>query len=68
MIEKANINKVIITKSQLESIQKIMEKFDNVDQIEIIEESKNGIGPTTTVKINIKLSKHEYDITDVTNW
>lgn len=62
------MHKVILTRTQFESIQKIFENFDYVDQFEIIQESPSGIGPNTVIKFDSKVSNHEYDITDVSNW
>lgn len=62
------MRKVILTRTQFESIQKIFENFDYVDQFEIIQESPSGIGPNTIIKFDSTISNHEYDITDVSNW
>jgi hypothetical protein len=62
------MNKVLLTRIQYESIQKIFENFDDVDRFEIIQQSENGIGPSTLIKFDINVSNHEYDITDVSNW
>jgi hypothetical protein len=62
------MNKIILTRTQYESIQKIFENFQDVDQFEIEQTSKNGIGPSTLIKFDLKISNHEYDITDVSNW
>ena len=60
--------KITLTRIQFESIQKIFENFDHVDQFDIIEESKSGIGPNTIIKFHLQDSNHEYDITDVSVW
>ncbi len=62
------MNKIILTRTQYESIQKIFENFQDIDQFEIEQTSENGIGPSTLVKFDLKISNHEYDITDVSNW
>jgi hypothetical protein len=62
------MRKVILTRTQFESIQKIFENFDYVDQFEIVQESPSGIGPNTIIKFDSTVSNHEYDITDVSNW
>lgn len=62
------MNKIILTRTQWESIQKIFENFQDIDQFEIEQTSENGIGPSTLVKFDLKISNHEYDITDVSNW
>lgn len=62
------MNKVLLTRIQYESIQKIFENFNDVDQFEIIQKSENGIGPSTLIKFDLNVSNHEYDITDVSIW
>ena len=62
------MRKVILTRTQFESIQKIFENFDYVDQFEIVQEAPSGIGPNTIIKFDSTVSNHEYDITDVSNW
>lgn len=62
------MSKVLLTRIQYESIQKIFENFEHVDQFEIVQEHANGIGPSTTIKFDIEVSNHEYDITDTSNW
>ena len=62
------MGKIILTRKQYESIQKIFENFQDVEQFEIVQESPSGIGPTTIIKFDLKTSNHNYDITDVSNW
>jgi len=62
------MSSVTLTRIQYESIQKIFKNFDNIDQFEIVQESTNGVGPSTIIKFDFKISNHEYDITDVSNW
>jgi hypothetical protein len=62
------MTKIVLTRTQWESIQKIFENFEYIDQFEIVQESTNGIGPSTTIKFDLNISNHEYDITDMSNW
>jgi hypothetical protein len=62
------MNKITLTRTQWESIQKIFENFTDIDQFEIVQESTNGIGPSTIIKFDMKVSNHEYDVTDVSTW
>jgi hypothetical protein len=62
------MNKVLLTRIQYESIQKIFENFEHVNQFEIVQESTNGIGLSTLIKFDLDVSNHEYDITDVSIW
>jgi hypothetical protein len=59
---------IILTRTQYESIQKIFENFEYIDQFEIVQETSNGIGPKTMIKFDLITSNNEYDITDVSNW
>lgn len=62
------MNKVLLTRIQYESIQKIFENFEHINQFEIVQESPSGIGPSTLIKFDLDVSNHEYDITDVSRW
>jgi hypothetical protein len=62
------MSKITLTRTQYESIQKIFENFQEVDQFEIEQKSENGIGPSTLIKFDLIVGNHEYDITDVSNW
>lgn len=62
------MSKIVLTRTQWESIQKIFENFEYVDQFEIVQESTNGIGPSTFIRFDLITSNNEYDITDVSNW
>ena len=62
------MNKIILTRTQYESIQKIFENFQDIDQFEIVQESTNGIGVSTLIKFDLIADNREYDITDVSNW
>jgi hypothetical protein len=62
------MNKIILTRTQYESIQKIFENFQDVEQFEIEQKSENGIGPSTLIKFDLIAGNHEYDISDVSNW
>jgi hypothetical protein len=62
------MNKIILTRTQYESIQKIFENFQDIDQFEIVQESTNGIGVSTLIKFDLIAGNREYDITDVSNW
>lgn len=62
------MSRITLTRIQYESIQKIFENFQDIEQFEIEQKSENGIGPSTLIKFDINISNHEYDITDVSNW
>jgi hypothetical protein len=62
------MNKITLTRTQYESIQKIFENFRDIDQFEIEQKSENGIGPSTVIRFDLITSNREYDITDVSNW
>jgi hypothetical protein len=62
------MNKIILTRTQYESIQKIFENFQDIEQFEIEQKSENGIGHSTVIKFDLITSNREYDITDVSNW
>jgi hypothetical protein len=62
------MNKITLTRTQYESIQKIFKNFQDIDQFEIIQESTNGIGFSTVIKFDLTTSNREYDITDVSVW
>jgi hypothetical protein len=62
------MNKITLTRTQYESIQKIFKNFQDIDQFEIVQESTNGIGVSTLIKFDLIAGNREYDITDVSNW
>ena len=57
---------IVITKMQFEKLKEVFEMYD-LDRVVLTEESKSGIGPTTTIEFDPK-SKIKLDITDVESW
>jgi hypothetical protein len=65
-------NKIMLSRTQLDKISKILDSFPNINML-YIESSSTGIGPIVKVKFNVfsddnRKSDTEIDITEVENW
>jgi len=63
------MNRIILTRKQIQRLAEIAIRFDNVESFTIDSESTSGIGPNVTVKFD--MFEHldtEINVTDVENW
>jgi len=62
------MKKYILTQTQIKTLADIAERFPEIPQFEIVEESSSGIGPITTVHFELLGKEVKVDNTDVSNW
>ena len=62
------MKKYILTQTQIKTLADIAERFPEISQFEIVEESSSGIGPTTTVQFELLGKEVKVDNTDVSIW
>ena len=63
------MNRIILTRKQIQRLAEIAIRFDNVESFTIDSESTSGIGPNVIVKFD--MFEHldtEINVTDVENW
>ena len=62
------MKKYTLTQTQIKTLADIANRFPEVPQFEIVEESSSGIGATTTVHFELLGKDVKFDNTDVSNW
>ena len=62
------MKKYTLTQTQIKTLADIADRFVEVEQFEIVEESSSGIGPTQTIVFEIMGKDVKVDNTDVSNW
>lgn len=62
------MSSIILTQSQIKTLNDIAQKFQDISQFEIVEKSESGIGPSVYIKFDLFGKNVEIDNTDVSNW
>lgn len=63
------MNRIVLTRKQIQQLAEIATRFDNVTTFTIDSESTSGIGQSVSVKFDLfENLDTAVDITDVENW